>query len=89
MADVRRRLAEVLDAVEGGEHVRITRRGRGVARLVSEREYDLLVPGRPDVWVALDGFRRSQADAGEALVDDGWAEDVRSSDAGRDAPFGG
>lgn len=88
MADVRRRLAEILDAVEGGDHVRITRRGRGVARLVSEREYDLLVHGRPDVWVAIDGFRRVQADQGDELVDDGWADDVRSEEPGRDSPFG-
>ncbi|CAN5335364.1 hypothetical protein BH23ACT9_BH23ACT9_36870 [soil metagenome] len=82
MADARRRLAEVLDAVEGGTHVSITRRGRPVARLVPPDEYDLLVQGRPDVWVAIDGFRSAQD-----LIQDGWDEGLRSADPGRDAPF--
>lgn len=86
ISEVRRRLAEVLDAVDGGDQVLITRRGRGVARVISEHDYDLLVRGRADIWVAIDGFRQ---DLGEELVDDGWADDLRSSDPGRPAPFDG
>ncbi|MGI9015891.1 MAG: type II toxin-antitoxin system Phd/YefM family antitoxin [Euzebya sp.] len=84
VAEARRRLAEVLDTVEGGDQVRITRRGRGVARVVSEQDYDVLVRGRPDIWVAIDGFRRDHRDD---LPDDGWAADLRSSEAGRPGPF--
>lgn len=84
MAEARRRFAELLDEVQAGGRVTITRRGRAVAQVLSAEAYDLLLRGRPDVWVAVDGYR------GQAhLEDDGWAEDLRDPDPGRGSPFSG
>ena len=84
VADLRRRLAEVLDTVEDGGEVRVTRRGKGVARVVSEATYDLLRRGRPDIFVAIDGFRSSR---NSELTDDGWDNDLRDTSVGRPVAF--
>jgi len=49
LADAKARLSEVIDEVEGGGEVVITRRGRPVARLVPERP--ALRRGRSSAWL--------------------------------------
>lgn len=83
MAEARRRWAELLDAVDGGDEVTVTRRGRPVARILSPAAYDLLIRGRPDVWVAIEGHLQSR----DEPAPDGWDEGLRDRSPGRGAPF--
>jgi prevent-host-death family protein len=58
LADARRNLAEVLDAVEVGAEVRLTRRGKPVAVVVSVSEYDRLTQKRVSFAQALGELRK-------------------------------
>jgi len=66
VAEVRRRLPQLLREVEGGEGIRITRRGRPVAVLLSVEEYERLRRRRPSFRAALARFRE-QVGEGEGL----------------------
>lgn len=57
VAEARQRLPQLLRSVEQGEDVRISRRGRPVAVLISVEEYDRLRRRRPSVRDALSRFR--------------------------------
>ena len=57
LADARRNLADVLDAVEVGAEVRLTRRGKPVAVVVSVSEYERLTQKRVSFAQALKEFR--------------------------------
>lgn len=83
MADARRRLAELLDAVEAGGEVSITRRGRPVARMLSPQAYDVLLNGRRSLWVAIEENRPRGIDSGE----DDWDTDLRDPAPGRPSPW--
>jgi antitoxin Phd len=58
LADARRSLPDVLDAVEAGVEVRLTRRGKPVAVVVSVSEYDRLTQKRVIFAQALGEFRK-------------------------------
>ena len=58
LADARRNLAEVLDEVEVGAEVRLTRRGKPVAVVVSVSEYDRLTQKRVSFAQALGELRK-------------------------------
>ncbi len=57
IAEARNRLPALVHAVEEGPPVRLTRRGKPVAMLVSLEEYERLRPRRPDLWKAIQAFR--------------------------------
>lgn len=57
LAEAKARLSALLDAVEAGDEVVITRRGHPVARLIRQRE----APAEPNDWV--ERLRRLHADA--------------------------
>jgi prevent-host-death family protein len=46
VADARARLSSILDDVEAGSEVRLTRRGRPVAVVLCPKKYDVLRSGR-------------------------------------------
>ena len=83
VAEARNHLAALVHEAEAGRPVRITRRGKPAAVLVSDDEYDRLARQRSGFWKALGAFRSTVAP--DALVDAATAfEDVRDRGPGRD-----
>lgn len=81
VADARARFRELLDRVERGETVEVTRRGRVVAVL---RRPDADLPDRPGLGEAIDAWRRDWNVA--AWPDDDPFAGVRDPSPGRTAP---
>ena len=82
VAQARNSLAALVHEAETGQPVRITRRGKPAAVLISDGEYNRLARQRPGFWKALEIFR--SAIAAGALVDDAAFDGVRSRNPGRD-----
>lgn len=60
IADAKNNLTKLVCRAELGEAVRITRRGKPVAVLISEAEYDHLAPqAKKDPWQAVEDWRRT------------------------------
>jgi prevent-host-death family protein len=81
------RLPSLVQRAEAGETVHITRRGKRVAVILSEREFNRLTAGPPKRAGYLDFLadwrKRSQAEGCEALTDQEVAS-LRSTETGRD-----
>lgn len=82
IAEARNQLPALVHQVEKGPPVRLTRRGKPVAVLVSLREYERLGPRRADLWEAIEAFRR-ETDLGDIDVDEIFAG-VRDPSPGRE-----
>lgn len=83
IAEARDHLAAIVHDAESGTPVRITRRGRPVAVLLSDAQFGRLQKNRPPFWDAVQAFRdsldaRDLDAAGEAL------RDMRPPGGGRD-----
>jgi prevent-host-death family protein len=82
VADARARLPEILDEVEAGRDVRLSRRGRPIAVVLSSEKYEALRGARArfaDVYsIFLE--RHALADVG---VDVDFAESLRDRSPGR------
>ena len=82
VAEARNHLAALVHEAEAGRPVRISRRGKPAAVLVSDHEYDRLARQHSGFWKALETFRSTIAP--EALVDADTAfHDVRDPAPGR------
>ena len=83
-------LTSLLREVEKGRAVRLTRRGEGVAILVSEREYERLSkaknPSR-DFLRFLAGWRREMIAKGLPFLSDDELAALRDRSPGRDSTF--
>jgi prevent-host-death family protein len=75
IAEARNQLPALVRALEKGPPIRLTRKGKPVAVLVSLQEYERLGPRRPDLWQAIETFRQ-QTDLRDLDVDEIFA-DVR------------
>jgi prevent-host-death family protein len=82
LADARRNLAEVLDEVEVGAEVRLTRRGKPVAVVVSVSEYDRLTQKRVSFAQALGELRKRFPQAAGGLGSRYWTS-LRDRGRGR------
>lgn len=82
IAEARNKLPALVHSVEGGPAVRLTRRGKPVAMLVSLEEYERLRPRRPDLWRAIEEFRE-RTDLRELDVDEVF-RGVRDPSPGRE-----
>jgi len=82
IAEARNQLPALVHAVESGPPVRLTRRGRPVAVLVSVVEYERLRPRRPGLWEAIAAFRE-RTDLSDLDVDEIFRE-VRDASPGRE-----
>lgn len=82
IAEARNRLPALVHAVEKGPPVRLTRRGKPVAMLVSFEEYERLRPQRRDLWRAIEEFRE-RTDLSDLDVDEIFAG-VRDRSPGRE-----
>lgn len=83
VASARANLAEIVDQVQSGRDVEITRRGEKVAVLVSASRYALLQNERPTFMDAFESFRQT-TDLAAVGVDRDWARGLRHDDVGRD-----
>lgn len=82
IAEARNRLPALVHSVEEGPAVRLTRRGKPVAMLVSLEEYERLRPRRPGLWRAIEEFRE-RTDLSDLDVDEIF-RGVRDPSPGRE-----
>lgn len=83
VAEARTQFPKLLHAVEGGEPVRITRRGRAVAVLVSETEFQRLVGGSGGLVTDYERWRAAWAEEDRDIPSSHF-EALRDSGPGRD-----
>ena len=70
IAEAKSQFAQLVHQAESGRAIRITRRGRNVAVLLSQADYDRLCAPRTG-WLAFSQSLRAQADSvGVRLLDD-------------------
>lgn len=82
VASARAKLAEIVDEVESGKEVELTRRGKKVAVVVSAARYARLRGHRLAFMTAYATFR-TQHDLGEVGIEPDWAERLRDRKVGR------
>lgn len=82
IAEARENLAHVIQEAEQGLPVRLTRRGRPVAVLLSLDEYERLCQKRRSFWEAYQEFRK-EYENDEIETADAF-EGIRDSSPGRD-----
>jgi len=82
VAEARAQLPSILDEVESGANVELTRRGRAVAVVVSVEEYERLRAERIDFKDAYDRFLKDHRLA-EIGVDKSFAKRARDRAPGR------
>ena len=82
VADARAHLPEILDDVEAGKDVQLTRRGRPVALVLSPERYEMLRSEHTNFADAYQAFlgRHSPAEIG---LEPGFFSSLRSQDSGR------
>jgi len=82
VASARANLSKIVDEVESGKDVELTRRGKKVAIVMSPARYARLSGDRVAFMAAYETFRQG-VDLSEVGVESSWAEDLRSSESGR------
>ena len=82
VASARAKLASIVDEVESGKEVELTRRGKKVAVVMSTARYARLRGDRVAFMTAYETFRED-TDLSEVGVDPGWARGLRDRDVGR------
>jgi len=81
ISEAKNKLTAIVHDVEKGPSVKLTRRGRPVAVLVSIAEYEALHGKRPAFWDLLTALR---ARAGECDISDDDFTDLRDGRPGRE-----
>ena len=82
IADARSKLPGILNEVESGDDVELTRHGRSVAVLVSVRKYRRLVGGQQAFSEAYEGFLE-RFPLQEVGIEEGFFNSLRDQDEGR------
>jgi prevent-host-death family protein len=82
VATARAKLAAIVDEVETGKDVELTRRGKKVAVVISAARYARLRGDRVAFTAAYEAFC-GEHDLREIGVEPGWAEALRDRDPGR------
>jgi prevent-host-death family protein len=82
VAAARAKLADIVDEVQAGADVELTRRGKKVAVMVSAARYARLCGERVAFMTAYEMFR-VEHDLAEAGVDHTWARQLRQKDVGK------
>ncbi|NJK52542.1 MAG: type II toxin-antitoxin system prevent-host-death family antitoxin [Acaryochloris sp. RU_4_1] len=78
------RFTQILNEVEQGSLVELTRSGKRVVVLIASEEYDrLILENRPGFWQALQTFRQ-QANLAEAEISSETFEGLRENSSGRE-----
>ena len=86
IANARAKLSDIVDQVEAGSEVELTKRGKKVAIVMSAARYARLRGERIAFMTAYETFRASH-DLGEAGLDRTWARSLRARDTGRSVKF--
>jgi prevent-host-death family protein len=81
IAEARDQLPALVHEAERGKSIKLTRRGKAVAVLISVADYERLSSGRSDVWSRLQEFRKKH-DLSELNIDEIFAG-VRDRSPGR------
>jgi prevent-host-death family protein len=81
IASARAKLADIVDEVEAGSEVELTRRGKKVAIVISAARYARLRGERVAFMTAYETFRASH-DLSEAGVERSWSQGLRAKDVG-------
>lgn len=87
IAEARNRLPRLVRRAEAGETVRITRRGRSVAVLLSEREYDRLRSPRLAFFEFLQDWRAQMVARGIDFPRGGEWKNLRDNAPGREVAW--
>ena len=82
VADARAHLPEILDAVEAGQDVQLTRRGRPVAVVLSTQRYEMLRSEHTNFADAYRAFLGRHAPE-EIGLEPGFFSSLRGQDSGR------
>jgi prevent-host-death family protein len=83
IAEARANLPTIVDEVEAGTEIELTRRGKPVAVVISRREYERLHSERPQFTEAYRNFlQKFRLD--EVGLDDGFFESIREASSGRE-----
>jgi prevent-host-death family protein len=77
IAEAKSRFAQLVYKVESGQAVRITRRGRRVAVMLSEGEYERLSAPRDGLLAFTSALRSQAAASGMALFNEAELGDLR------------
>lgn len=89
IAEARHHLASIVHEVEQGQPARLTRRGKAVAVLLSEADYQrLLGSENADLWASIASFRDAHHLDETAFADNDFAG-LRDRDGGRDFAWEG
>jgi prevent-host-death family protein len=82
IASARAKLANIVDEVEAGSEVELTRRGKKVAVVMSAARYARLQGERAAFMTAYETFRATH-DLADAGIGADWARGLRQKDVGR------
>ena len=86
IAGARARFADIVDQVESGADVELTRRGKKVAVVMSAARYTRLRGERVAFMTAYETFRAGH-ELAEAGLDRTWARGLRQREVGRPVKF--
>ena len=86
IAEAKNRLPTIIHYVEKGPYVKLTRRGKPVAVLLSIQEYERLSRKHTGFWSAVSEFRRKIDDEGIEISDRDF-KGLRDLSAGREVEF--
>lgn len=82
IAEAKNRLPSIIHSVEKGPYVKLTRRGKPVAVLLSIKEYERLSQKTTGLWDSLLKFRESIKEINTDITDVEF-EGIRDDDPGR------
>jgi prevent-host-death family protein len=83
IAEAKNKLPAIIHRVEKGPKIKLTRRGKAVAVLLSINEYERLSNNAAGLWDALSKFRETIKDI-NADISDSEFEGLRDADPGRE-----
>jgi prevent-host-death family protein len=86
IAGARAKLGDIVDEVEAGSDVELTRRGKKVAVVMSAARYARLRGERVAFMTAYETFRAAH-DLTEVGVERSWSRGLRAKDVGRPVKF--
>ncbi|MBW2741017.1 MAG: type II toxin-antitoxin system Phd/YefM family antitoxin [Deltaproteobacteria bacterium] len=86
IAEAKNRLPTIIHYVEKGPYIKLTRRGKPVAVLLSIQEYERLSRKYAGFWSAISEFRKKIDDEGIEISDKNF-KGLRDLSAGREVEF--
>lgn len=86
ITEAKNRLTSIVHSVEKGPSIKLTRRGKPVAVLLSIREYEKLGRRKNGFWDALSGFR-DRAEKSNITITGDEFKSLRDDSSGREVNF--